>query len=93
MNDKPVPKKDPSHKKAYIKPELKSIPLDDEEGLLEYCRGKPYKVQELKDVIEAKLHPMRRQRYNNRSSAAKEEEISLVESSTREQENKEQRQR
>jgi len=64
MDDKPESKKDPSHKKVWVKPELKRIPLDDEKGLLEYCRGKPYDAQKLKDVIKAKLSPKRRQTYN-----------------------------
>jgi len=64
MDDKPESKKDPSHKKVWVKPELKPIPLDDEKGLLEYCRGKPYDAQELKDLIKAKLSPARKQRHN-----------------------------
>jgi hypothetical protein len=39
-DDKPESKKNPSHKKVYVQPELKRIPLDDEEGLLEFCKGK-----------------------------------------------------
>jgi hypothetical protein len=39
MQDKPESKKNPSHKKVYVKPELKQIPLDEEEELLEFCRG------------------------------------------------------
>ena len=55
MDDKPESKKDPLHKKAYIKPKLNQIPLDDEEGLLEYCKGKPCSAQELKEWIKEKL--------------------------------------
>jgi hypothetical protein len=57
MDDKLESQKDPSHKKVYVKPELNRIRLDDEEGLLEYCKGKPYTVQELKEVIKGRLHP------------------------------------
>jgi hypothetical protein len=59
MDDKPESKKDPSHKEVYAKPELNRIPLDDEEGLLEYCKGKPYSAQELKERIEEMLSPKR----------------------------------
>ncbi len=59
MNDKRESKKDPSHKKVYVKPELSRIPLDDEEGLLEYCKDKPYSAQELKERIEEMLSPKR----------------------------------
>jgi hypothetical protein len=47
-------------KKVYVEPELKRIPLDDEEGLLEYCKGKPYGAQELKEVIKERLNPDRK---------------------------------
>ena len=57
MDDKPESKKDPSHKKVYVKPELNRILLDDEEGLLAFCRGKPYTAQELKGVIKGMLRP------------------------------------
>ncbi len=57
MDDDPESKKDPSHKKVYVKPELSRIPLDDEEGLLEYCKDKPYTAQELKEVIKEMLRP------------------------------------
>ncbi len=59
MDDKPKSKKDPPHKKVYVKPELNRISLDDEEGLLEYCKGKPYSAQELKEWIKEKLGPKR----------------------------------
>ena len=59
MDAEPESKKDPSQKKVYVKPELKQIPLDDEEGLLEYCKGKPYDAQELKEVIKEMLSPKR----------------------------------
>jgi len=55
MDDKPESKKNPSNKKVYVKPELKRIPLDDEEGLLEFCRGKPYDAHELKELIKGSL--------------------------------------
>jgi hypothetical protein len=55
MDHKPESKKDPSNKKVYVKPKLDRISLDDEEGLLEYCKGKPYSAQELKDVIKGML--------------------------------------
>lgn len=61
MNHKPESKKDPSHKKVWVKPELKQIPLDDEQGLLEFCRGKPYDAQELKELIKGMLCPSRGQ--------------------------------
>jgi hypothetical protein len=57
MDDKPEPKKDPSHQKVYVKPELTRVPLDDEEGLLGYCKGKPYTALELKEVIKEMLCP------------------------------------
>ncbi len=57
MDHKPESKKDPSHKKVYVKPELKQIPLDEGEGLLEFCRGKPYDAQELKELIKGMLRP------------------------------------
>ncbi len=57
MDDEPEPKKDPSRKKVYVKPELSRIPLDDEEGLLEYCKDKPYTAQEVKEVIKEMLRP------------------------------------
>jgi hypothetical protein len=60
MDHKPWPQKeekDPSHKKVYVKPEVKYIPLDDEEGLLEFCRGKPYDVEQLKEMIKGMLRP------------------------------------
>lgn len=56
-DDVPQSKKDPSHKKVYVKPELSRIPLDDEEGLLGYCKGKPYSAHELKEVIKEMLRP------------------------------------
>jgi len=56
----PESKNDPSKKKVYVKPELKEIPLDDEEGLLEYCKGKLYGAQELKEVIKERLNPHRK---------------------------------
>jgi hypothetical protein len=55
MDDKPESKKDPSHKKVYFKPALKRIPFDDEEGLLEFCRDKPYDAHELKELIKRSL--------------------------------------
>jgi hypothetical protein len=61
MCHKPESKKDPSHKKVRVKPELKQIPLDDEDGLLEFCRGKPYDAQELKEMIKGMLRPSRGQ--------------------------------
>lgn len=61
MNHKPESKKDPSHKKVWVKPELKQIPLDDEQELLEFCRGKPYDAQELKELIKGMLRPSRGQ--------------------------------
>jgi hypothetical protein len=62
VDDKPESKKDPSPKKVYVKPELKRIPLDDEEALLEYSKAKPYSAQELKEVIKGMLHPNERKR-------------------------------
>jgi hypothetical protein len=50
----------PSKKKVYVTPELKQIPLDDEERLLEYCKSKPYDAQELKEVIKERLNPNRK---------------------------------
>jgi len=61
MKHKPESKNDRSQKKVYVKPESKQIPLDDEEGLLEYCRGKPYDAQELKELIKGMLRPCRGQ--------------------------------
>jgi len=61
MNHKPESQKDPSHKKVWIKPELKQIPLNDEEALLGFCRGKPYDAQELKELIKGMLRPSRGQ--------------------------------
>ena len=58
MDQNPEFKKDRSHKKAWVTPELKQIPVDDEEGLLEYCKGKPYDAQQLKEVIKTKLRPV-----------------------------------
>jgi hypothetical protein len=55
MDYKPESQKGPSNKKVYVKPELKRIPLDDEEDLLEYCRGKPYDAHELKEMIKRSL--------------------------------------
>jgi outer membrane translocation and assembly module TamA len=55
MDYKPESKKDPSHKKVYVKPELKRIPLDNEEELLEFCKGKPYDAHKLKDLIKRSL--------------------------------------
>jgi hypothetical protein len=55
MDDEPQSKKDPTDKKSYIKPELNRIPLDDEKGLLEYCKGKPYRAQELKEAVKGML--------------------------------------
>jgi uncharacterized protein YeeX (DUF496 family) len=57
MDDKPKSKKDHSKKKKYVKPESTRIPLDDEERLLEYCRSRPYSVQELKEAIKEMLRP------------------------------------
>ncbi len=57
MDHKPESKKDPSQKKVYVKPELRQIPLDDEEGLLEFCKGKPYDVKQLKEVLKGMLRP------------------------------------
>ncbi len=55
MEDKPESKKNPSQKRAYVKPECSRIPLDDDEALLEYCKSKPYSPQELKDTIKEML--------------------------------------
>lgn len=60
MDDEPESKEDLSRKKVYVKPELSRIPLDDEEGLLEYCKGKPYSAQELKETIKRMLRPNER---------------------------------
>jgi hypothetical protein len=57
MDDKPESKKKSSKKKVYVKPESTRIPLDDEEGLLEYCKGRPYSAQELKEAIKGMLRP------------------------------------
>ncbi len=62
MDHKPESPKDPSQKRVYVKPELKRIPLDDEEGLLGFCRGKPYDVQQFKEVLKGMLRPNRGQR-------------------------------
>lgn len=62
MDDEPKFQKDPSRKKVYVKPELSRISLDDEEGLLEFCRGKPYSAQELKDTVKRMLRPKERKR-------------------------------
>jgi hypothetical protein len=62
MDDKPESKKDPSRKKVYLKPELKQIPLDDQEGLVEFCRGKPYDAQELKELTKGMLRPKKGRR-------------------------------
>ena len=62
MDDKPESQKDTAHKKVYVKPELKRISLDDEEGLLEFCKGKPYSAQELKDTVKGMLRPNERKR-------------------------------
>jgi hypothetical protein len=59
MDGMPESKNYPSKRKVYVEPELKQILLDDEEGLLEYCKGKPYDAQELKEVIKKKLNPKR----------------------------------
>ncbi len=56
MDYKPESKKDPSHKKVYVKPELKRIPLDNEKELLEFCKGKPYDAHKLKELIKGLLH-------------------------------------
>jgi len=61
MDHKHESKKDPSRKKIWVKPELKQILLDDEEGLLAFCRGKPYDAQELKELIKEMLRPNRGQ--------------------------------
>lgn len=61
MGDKPKSKKGPSQEKVYVKQELKKIPLDDEEGLLKYFKGKPYGVQELKEVIKEGSNPNRKE--------------------------------
>ena len=55
MEDTAEPPKTPSQKKVYVKPELKRIPLDDGEGLLDFCRGKPYDAHELKELIKGSL--------------------------------------
>ena len=55
MEHKDEFRKDPSQKKVYVKPELKQIPLDDEEGLLEFCRGKPYDAKQLEEVLKGML--------------------------------------
>ena len=57
MDNESESKKDPSQKKVYVKPGLNRIPLDDEEGLLEYCKDKPYTAQELREVIKEMLRP------------------------------------
>lgn len=54
MHDKPESKKNLTHKKVYVKPELKRISLDDE-ALLEQWRGKPYDACELKEIIRRSL--------------------------------------
>ncbi len=56
MDQQPESKKDSTQKKPYVKPEAKVIRLDDEEGLLEFCRGKPFDVKQLKEVIHQMLH-------------------------------------
>jgi hypothetical protein len=61
MERKPRFKKDSLQKKAWVKPVLKRIPVDDEEALLEYCKGKPYDVKQLKEVIKTKLPRYRRE--------------------------------
>jgi hypothetical protein len=55
MDDKSESPKNPFHEKAYVKPELKRIPLDDEGSLLEFCRGKPYDAHELEELIKRSL--------------------------------------
>ena len=60
MDDEPESPKSPSWKKEYVKPKLNRIPLDDEEGLLEYYKGKPYSAKELEDAIKGMLRPNKR---------------------------------
>ncbi len=55
MDDEPESKKDLSHQKVYVKPELKRISLDDEEALVEFCKDKPYTAEELKEAIKGML--------------------------------------
>jgi hypothetical protein len=55
MEDTAEPPKNPSHKKVSVKPALKRIPLDDEEDLLEFYRGKPYDAHELEELIKRSL--------------------------------------
>lgn len=62
MDDEPESEKGRARKGVYVKPEMRPIPLDDEEALLEYCRGKPYTAQELKEAIKGMLRPNERKR-------------------------------
>jgi hypothetical protein len=62
MDDEPESEKDSSREKVCVKPELSRIPLDDEEGLSEFCKAEPYSAQELKEAIKGMLRPNEKER-------------------------------
>jgi len=55
MNDTPRRKQDNSRKRFYVRPEAKCISLNNEEVLLEFCRGKAFNVKDVKEMVSVTL--------------------------------------